>query len=106
MGSEIKRQMSVGYRWFFKPHGNKRNHSDQVHRAKKTGPRLNFEEIHDLQMGCGVRRKTSVVLPRQRKEGFRRVGSQPCSGAERLGKREGDQISRFAGDSSGLCGLS
>lgn len=73
---------------------------------KKTGPRLNFEEIHDLQIGCGIRRKTGVGFLRQRKEGFRRVGSQPCSGAESLSKKESDQISRFAWDSSGLCGLS
>lgn len=69
---------------------------------KKKGPRLNVEEIHDLQIGCGIRRKASVLLLRQRKEGFRRVGCQPWSGAESLRKREGDQISRFAWDSSVL----
>lgn len=74
--------------------------------SEEKGPRLNFKEIHDLQIGCGIRRKTNVVLLRQRKEGFRGVGSQPWSGAESLSKSEGDQISSFAWDSSGLCVLS
>lgn len=42
---------------------------------RRKGPGGDFEEIHYLQVGCGTRRKTKVVLLRQGKEGFKRVGS-------------------------------